>query len=99
MCSVAAKCRHVCALSLSQEKLGCEREKRRRKAKMANIATFRFLLLWTLFLCFAFTTRAAQRGEILYFALKLKAELIRIWAWMCLNFVLFCFELSYRGDA
>ncbi|XP_027932469.1 receptor-like protein 4 [Vigna unguiculata] len=29
---------------------------------MANIATFRFLLLWTLFLCFAFTTRAAQRG-------------------------------------
>ncbi|QCD76781.1 somatic embryogenesis receptor kinase 1 [Vigna unguiculata] len=29
---------------------------------MANIATFRFLLLWTLFLCFAFTTCAAQRG-------------------------------------
>ncbi|TKY71729.1 putative leucine-rich repeat receptor serine/threonine-protein kinase [Spatholobus suberectus] len=29
---------------------------------MPNIATFRFLLLWTLFLCFAFNARAAQRG-------------------------------------
>ncbi|KAH1103038.1 hypothetical protein GLYMA_13G236700v4 [Glycine max] len=29
---------------------------------MPNIATFRFLLLWMLFLCFACTARAAQRG-------------------------------------
>ncbi|KAL9321191.1 hypothetical protein ACSQ67_013030 [Phaseolus vulgaris] len=29
---------------------------------MANIATFGFLLLWTLFLCFAFVSPAAQRG-------------------------------------
>ncbi|CAJ1961730.1 unnamed protein product [Sphenostylis stenocarpa] len=29
---------------------------------MTNIATFGFLLLWTLFLCFAFTARSAQRG-------------------------------------
>ncbi|XP_020230913.1 receptor-like protein 4 [Cajanus cajan] len=29
---------------------------------MPNIASFRFLLTWTLFLCFAFTARAAQRG-------------------------------------
>jgi len=68
--------------------LGCEREKRRRKAKMANIATFRFLLLWTLFLCFAFISRAAPRGEILYFALKLNGEFDK-------DFGLDVFEFSF----
>ena len=80
----------VSSLSLSRKAGMREREKRRIKVTMANIATFGFLLLWTLFLCFAFVSPAAQRGEILYFSLKLSAELIRILGWMCLNFVLVC---------